>query len=118
MTMIESAGKMIKIDDDGFLVEFTDWSDDVARKLAAREGIRPLTDEQMEIIKFLRDYFIKFKSFPILNYVCKNIHQPRECVNEQFINPEIAWKLAGLPKPSGVHFVTVDGQHYRMEECC
>ena len=118
MTMIESAGKMLKIDDDGFLVEFTDWSDDVARKLAAREGITPLTDEQMEIIKFLRDYFIKFKSFPILNYVCKNIHQPRECVNEQFINPEIAWKLAGLPKPSGVHFVTVDGQHYRMEECC
>lgn len=118
MTMIESAGKMIKIDDDGFLVEFADWSDDVAKKLASREGITTLTAEQMEIIKFLRGYFTKFKAFPILNYVCKNIHQPRECLNEQFINPEIAWKIAGLPKPAGVQFVAVDGKHFRMEECC
>jgi TusE/DsrC/DsvC family sulfur relay protein len=65
MTMIESAGKMIKIDDDGFLVEFTDWSEDVAKKLATRAGITTLTDEQMEIIRFLRNYFAKFKSFPI-----------------------------------------------------
>lgn len=118
MTWMETAGKMIKIDADGFLVEFSDWTDDVAKKLAVQEGVPALTDEQMEIIKFLRKYYSKFKAFPILNYVCKNIHQPRECVNEQFINPELAWKLAGLPKPSGVHFVSVDGQNFRLEECC
>jgi tRNA 2-thiouridine synthesizing protein E len=118
MAWIESAGKTIKIDDDGFLIEFSDWSEDVAKKLAAREGIATLTDEQIETIKFLRKYFEKFKSFPILNYVCKNIHQPRECINEQFINPELAWKIAGLPKLAGIHFVAVDGKHYLMEECC
>lgn len=118
MTGIECLGKKVPIDGEGFLEDITDWNEDVAKCLAAREGIEELTVEQMEIVKFLRDFFKKFKSFPILNYVCKNIHQPRECLNEQFINPEIAWKIAGLPKSSGVHFVAVDGKHYKMEECC
>ena len=118
MTKIESSGKTIKVDDDGFLVNLTDWSEDVSKKLASQEGLKNISDEQMEIIKFLRNYYARFKAFPILNYVCKSVDQPRECVNEEFINPEIAWKLAGLPKPSGIHFVSVDGKHFRMEECC
>lgn len=118
MTEIQCAGKTIQLDKEGFLVNSADWSKIVAKSLAEQAGIKNLSDEQMEIITFLRDYFTKFKSFPILNYVCKNIHQPRECVNEQFFNPEIAWKIAGLPKPSGIHFVSVDGKHFRMEECC
>ncbi len=68
----------------------------------------------------MRQYFKKFHAFPIFNYVCKNIHQPRECVSEEFINPMKAWKIAGLPKPEGVYFVSVDSKHetYLLEECC
>jgi hypothetical protein len=29
-----------------------------------------------------------------------------------------AWKIAGLPKLDLVHFVSVDGKHYMLEECC
>lgn len=118
MTTIKYAGKTITIDDDGFLVDLDEWDESCARILAVHEGIKTLTDEQMEIIKFMRNYYKKFKAFPILNQVCKNLHQPRKCVSEQFINPEIAWRLAGLPKLSGIHFVTLDGTHYHMEECC
>ena len=61
-----------------------------------------------------------------LNYVCKHIHQPNkhihqpnECVNEQFVNPEKAWKIAGLPPLDGVHFISLDGgKHYLLQECC
>ncbi|MCB2183276.1 MAG: TusE/DsrC/DsvC family sulfur relay protein [Desulfobulbaceae bacterium] len=118
MKALKYKGKTITLDDEGFLSNPDEWSEDVAKTLALQEGLESLTDEQMEIIKFMRSYYEKFNAFPILNQVCKNIHQPRECVNEQFINPEKAWKVAGLPKLSGVHFVTLDGQHYRMEECC
>lgn len=108
------------IDEEGFLVNMEDWDEGIATILARREGINDLTDDKLEIIKFLRDYYRKFNAFPILNFVCKNISQPRNCVNDEFINPMKAWRIAGLPKPEGVHFVSVDREHkhYIMEECC
>ena len=118
MTEIECAGKKVQVDVDGFLIDTEDWDEDIARALAEREGVEDFTDEKMEIVKFMRTYYKKFNAFSILNYVCKNIHQPRECVSEEFINPEKAWKIAGLPKLAGIHFVAVDGKHYLLEECC
>lgn len=118
MNEIEYAGKKVEIDDDGFLMDSEDWDEGIAQALAEREGVGNLSDDKIEIIKFMRAYYKKFNAFPILNYVCKNIHQPRECVSEEFINPEKAWKIAGLPKQSGIHFVAVDGKHYLLEECC
>lgn len=119
MPTIESDGKQVAIDDRGFLVNIDDWTENTAQKIAQQEGLETLTDEQMAIIKFMRDYYKTFSYFPILNYVCKNIHQPKQCVNEQFVNPEKAWKIAGLPQLEGIHFVSLDGgKHYLMEECC
>ena len=118
MSVIECDGKTIEIDDDGFLSNLEDWNEDVAQVLASREGVATLSREQMEIISFMRKYYLKFKVFPILNQLCKIVHQSRKCVNEQFINPEKAWKVAGLPKLSGIHFISMDGINYKMEECC
>ena len=118
MSVIECDGKKIEIDDDGFLSNLEDWDESVAQVLATREGVDTLSHEQMEIISFMRNYYLKFKVFPILNQLCKIVHQSRKCVNEQFINPEKAWKIAGLPKLSGIHFITMDGINYKMEECC
>ncbi|MEN8142241.1 MAG: TusE/DsrC/DsvC family sulfur relay protein [Thermodesulfobacteriota bacterium] len=112
------AEKEIKVDKDGFLIDTEEWDEDIARSLAKGEGVEELTEEMMEILKFMRTYYKKFNAFPILNYVCKNIHQPRECISEEFINPEKAWKIAGLPKLDNIHFVSVDGKHYLLEECC
>jgi len=119
MSSLTYAGKTVKTDEEGYLASQSDWNEDVARALAREEGLPELTDEQVEIVRFMREYYNKFNAFPILNYVCRNIDQPRECVNEQFINPEKAWKIAGLPKIDGVKFVTLDGgKSYLLEECC
>ena len=118
MSAIECAGKMIEIDDDGFLSNLEDWNENVAQVLASRESVDTLSHEQMEIISFMRGYYLKNKVFPILGQLCKVVHQTGKCVNEQFINPEKAWKIAGLPKLSGIHFITFDGKNYKMEECC
>ena len=120
MTALAEKNLTNLIDDEGFLVNMEDWNEEIAAIMAGREGIDHLTDDKLEIIKFLRDYYRKFNAFSILNYVCKNISQPRNCVNDEFINPMKAWRIAGLPKPEGVHFVSVDPErkHYIMEECC
>ena len=118
MAILEYKGKRIAVDENGFLANQDEWNDDVALALAHQEGFDTLSAEQLDIIKFMRTYFLKYKVFPILNNVCRIAHQPKECVNEQFINPEKAWKIAGLPKQDGVHFVTLDGKHYIMEPYC
>ena len=120
MTVIKEKGITFEIDDDGFLADTDDWNEEAARILARREGIDELKEEQLAIVEFLRDYYNKFAAFPILNYVCKNLKQERDCINEEFINPMKAWKIAGLPKPEGIHFVSVDSnqKNFIMEECC
>lgn len=116
MKEIKHHGKIIQVDDQGYLVNMYDWDDELARELAMEEGIEDISEAKLEIVRFMREYYIKFKAFPILNYVCKKVHQHRGCVNEEFINPEKAWRIAGLPKLENVHFVSVDGKHFIMEE--
>lgn len=118
MKKLDVSGKKVDVDDDGFLARIDDWNEIVAKALAENEGVENINKEQLEIIRFMRDYYIKFHAFPILNYVCKNLHKSRGCVSEQFIDPMKSWKIAGLPKMDNIHFVAVDGKHFIMEECC
>jgi len=97
----------IQLDEDGYLKSFDDWNEDVAQALAENEGIGRLTRERMDILLFMRDYYRNFNSFPILNAVCKNIHQPKDCTYEQFPDPILAWKMAGLPKPTTEVFALI-----------
>jgi len=99
MPVIEHKGLTIPIDEDGFLTKLEDWTESVARVLAAREGIGELSDDKLDILKFLRTYYLKHRFFPIVRFVCKNVDQPRSCVTEQFMDPVKAWKIAGLPNP-------------------
>ena len=110
--------KKIHLGREGFLVNVDEWNEDVARTIAEREGLKDLSGKKMEIVRFMRDYYKKYQAFPILNYVCKNLDQPRECVTDEFSNPMIAWKIAGLPEPTNIHFVSFDGEHFQLEECC
>lgn len=100
MKTLEYGGRVIKLDNDGYLADFNDWDTKTACGLAENEGIDELTNERIEVIKFMREYYTKFNSFPILGSVCRNVHQPKDCVNDDFIDPLKAWKIAGLPKPS------------------
>lgn len=118
MASVNYKGKTVNFDEDGYLANKEDWNEDIALVLASREGLEDLSSEQLAIIRFMRSYYSKYSAFPNLSYVCKNIDQPRKCVDSQFINPELAWKFAGLPKLDGIHFVSLDGKHFNMEECC
>lgn len=116
MKEIKAGGKKTILDEEGFLARQDDWNRELAKEIAKLEGINDLDDEQIEIIEFMRRYYEKFHAFPILNYVCKHTGQPKQCVNNEFIDPMKAWKIAGLPRISGVHFVSVDGKNYLMED--
>lgn len=118
MAPLKSEEKKIHVDDKGYLADDETWNEDVALALAREEGITCLSKGQLEIIRELRAYYVKYRVFPILDNICRIAHQRKECVQDQFVNPEIAWKIAGLPKQDGVHFVTMDGAHFFMEPYC
>ncbi|GAB4389493.1 MAG: hypothetical protein Kow0025_15210 [Thermodesulfovibrionales bacterium] len=116
MPVIEYGGLKINLDDDGFLVRMDDWNDKVACAIAEREGVEELTKERMEVINFMRDYYKRFNAFPILRAVCRNIHKPKDCVEEEFMDPMKAWKVAGLPNPGVIATESGDKEHkvFRM----
>ncbi len=118
MSTLEIQGKKIRVEANGYLVDQNDWNEEVAMALAEQEGMGVLSVEQMDILRFMRVYFVKYRVFPLLNNVCRITHQPKQCVTRQFINPEKAWKIAGLPKQDGVRFVSMDGEHFFMEPYC
>jgi TusE/DsrC/DsvC family sulfur relay protein len=101
MPTIEYQGKKIRVNDEGYLENFEDWDETVACALAEKEEVSkscPLTKEQIEILKFIREYYKKFNSVPIVRAVCTNVHQPRQCEYLQFFDPVTACKIAGVPK--------------------
>jgi TusE/DsrC/DsvC family sulfur relay protein len=63
---IEVDGKTIETDANGNLVNLQDWNEDVAKALAAADGIE-LTQEHMDVLEYLRD-----------EYMNNNNNQPME----------------------------------------
>lgn len=113
MSYLQCAHKKIELDADGFLVDTEEWDEEIAAMLAAKEGIGNMSEDKLQIVRFLRSYYQKFSSFPLLGYVCKKIGQSRQCIDKTFVDPMKAWKVAGLPKPANVFFYNHDGKHFR-----
>jgi TusE/DsrC/DsvC family sulfur relay protein len=53
----EVNGKTIEADANGYLIDQAEWNEDVAKVIAAEEGIE-LTDKAWEIINYLRDEYL------------------------------------------------------------
>ncbi len=53
----EINGKTIETDANGYLVNYADWNEDVAKEIAVEEGVE-LTEKHWDLINFLRDEFI------------------------------------------------------------
>ncbi|MCW9088520.1 MAG: TusE/DsrC/DsvC family sulfur relay protein [Gammaproteobacteria bacterium] len=53
----EVNGQTIEANDNGYLVNIEDWNEDVAKAIAAAEGVT-LADKSWDVINFLRDEYI------------------------------------------------------------
>lgn len=93
--------------DQGFLVNPTDWNEDVAQRLAALDNI-DLLAEHWEIILFIRRYYQQFKHLPNARVFTKAIAKEfgETKGNSRYLHKlfpdgplKYACKLAGLPKP-------------------
>lgn len=102
MPVIEIAGKQVHVNDEGFMTEYDEWDEDIARVLAQQIDIS-LTDEHWKVIRFLRDDFATEGESATTRRVQVVGGIP---VKEQFaLFPKKPAKkmayIAGLPKPKG-----------------
>lgn len=102
MPVTTLGGKSVHVNEEGFLTEFDEWDEDLAKVLAAQIGI-DLTDAHWKVIRFVRDDFKAQGETPTTRRVQTVGGIP---VKEQFaLFPKKPGKkmsyIAGVPKPHG-----------------
>ena len=54
----EVDGKTIEANEKGYLINIDDWTEEVAKAMAAQDGIEELTQRHWDVINYLRDEYI------------------------------------------------------------
>jgi len=107
---IEVNGNICETDDDGYLINLDDWTEDVANKLAETEDIT-MDEDRWVVVNFLRDYYSDYQIAPAVKVLTKAIAKERGMDKKETSEylyglfpsgPALqACKIAGLPKPTG-----------------
>ena len=93
-----------EFDDEGYLIEPKDWTEDIAQALAADEGIT-LSDEHWTVIRFMRESYTENQITPDVRHAIKHLSQVygtgRDRIFELFPYGYVqqACKIAGMKKP-------------------
>ena len=72
MQTLETKNKTYLLDDDGFLVDPTQWDEDFAEGMAPRLGITDgLTPSHWNVLRFIRATYLETGSCPIVHKTCR-----------------------------------------------
>ncbi len=102
-------GKTLELDEHGYLVNQSDWTEDVAKAMAAADQVT-LTPAHWEVIHFLRQYYNEYQIAPAVRVLTKAIGKKLGSSkgNSKYLYElfpygpaKQACRYAGLPKPTG-----------------
>ncbi|MCA0951240.1 TusE/DsrC/DsvC family sulfur relay protein [Shewanella chilikensis] len=105
---IQFNDKQIATDPQGYLKQVSDWTPELAPVIAAAEDIE-LTDVHWEVVNFVRNFYLEYKTSPAIRVLVKAIGQALgpEKGNSKYLYTlfpmgpaKQATKIAGLPKPA------------------
>lgn len=102
MSLATIGGHEVHIDEEGFMTEYGEWNEELAKQLAVNIGI-DLTHRHLETIRFLREDFKDQGETPTLRRVATVGGIPTKELFELFPKKparKMAY-VAGLPKPVG-----------------
>jgi dissimilatory sulfite reductase related protein len=106
---IEVSGKSYETDEEGYLVNLSDWSEEVADAIAKQENVE-MTPNHWEVVNFLREYYNEYQIAPAVRVLTKAIGKTLgpDKGNSKYLYElfpygpaKQACKIAGLPKPTG-----------------
>jgi tRNA 2-thiouridine synthesizing protein E len=102
-------GKHISLDEDGHLVNGDDWSAELAKHLATRDGLE-LSERHWRVIGFIREYYLRHKTVPMPKVVIKGLNKTEgaelytiKYLYALFPNTPMrrACRYSGVPQPAG-----------------
>ena len=106
---IEVNGTTYETDEEGYLVNLSEWNEDLAGEIAKAEKI-DMTQNHWEVVNFLREYYNEYQIAPAVRVLTKAIGKKlgEEKGNSKYLYElfpygpaKQACKIAGLPKPTG-----------------
>ncbi len=101
---METMTRTPAFDDQGYLFEPADWTEDLARELARQENIE-LTERHWDAIRYMRDFFQEHQVIPDVRFVMRYLGErhggSRNLVFELFPYGYVrqACRIAGMRKP-------------------
>jgi len=99
----------IVADEEGYITDISNWSEDLADTIAVAEKI-DMNDDHWEVVNFLRDYYEEYQIAPAVRVLTKAIKKSLgdDKGNSKYLYElfpygpaKQACKIAGLPKPTG-----------------
>ena len=102
-----TGGGTIDLDEKGYLLDWLEWSPEVAKTMAAADGII-LTDEHWVVLRIFRTYFEQYEIEPPMRALVRLV---REALGEEKGSSRFLYRLfpdgpgiqacryAGLPRP-------------------
>ena len=106
--MIEFNGQQFATDKHEYLLNLSDWSEELALHIAELENIT-MTDNHWEVVHFVRDFYKEFKTSPAIRMLVKAMAKQlgTDKGNSIYLYKlfpkgptKQATRIAGLPKPA------------------
>jgi len=98
---LEILGKTLLLDKDGHLANPDEWTEEIARELALREGVGELSAQHWAVIKFMRKVHEKEGEPPSIRRITQESGVDTKLLYQLFPRGpgKTAAKIAGLPRP-------------------
>jgi len=94
------AGNTVEVTDEGYLQDYTQWNEEVAKELAKEEDIE-LTEDHFKVLNFLREKYEEGASLTIRKVGKSGITDIKGFYKLFPGGPlKKASKIAGIPKPT------------------
>jgi len=104
MSAIEFNGTQLEVNEEGFLMDPSVWTEELAVFLAQKEeSLEELSEDHWLVLRFIRAHFLEHQAAPMVRSICKSTGVPLKRIYDLFPSGPAkgACKLAGLPKPDG-----------------
>jgi TusE/DsrC/DsvC family sulfur relay protein len=96
------AGINVKVNEEGYLTEFSQWNEDIAKEISVQEEIGELTEKHWTVLKYLQNQFENEIPLTIRKVGKSGVTNIKEFYALFPGGPlKKATKIAGIPKPVG-----------------
>jgi len=97
------ASREVLLDQEGFLVDPEEWSEEVASGMALEQGLPRLEEPHWRVIRCLREYYLTHGKAPLSREIKKKIGMSLLEIEALFPGGLRAGarRIAGLPNPRG-----------------